>query len=41
MSDRLLLWFIVGVGIMTTYLVMTAPDITAQERKDVEEDWWD
>lgn len=34
--DRLLFCFIVGIGVLTTYLVMTAP-----ERKEMEEDWWD
>ena len=35
-SDRLLFWFIVGVGVITTYLMVTSP-----ERKEIEEDWWD
>ena len=39
--DRLLFCFIVGIGVLTTYLVMTAPERTAPERKEMEEDWWD
>jgi hypothetical protein len=41
MSDRLLFFFIMGVGLLTTYLMMTAPELTAQDRKEMEEDWWD
>jgi len=41
MSDRLLFWFIIGLGVVTTYLIVTAPPRTAQERKEMEEDWWE
>ena len=40
-SDRLLFFIVMGIGILTTYLMMTAPPRTAQERKEMEEDWWD
>ena len=38
--DRLLFCFIIGIGILTTYLMMTAPPRTLEERKEMEEDWW-
>ena len=41
MSDRLLFFIVMGIGILTTYLMLTAPPRTAQERKEMEEDWWD
>ena len=41
MSDRLLFCFVMGLGILTTYLMLTAPELTAQDRKEMEEDWWD
>jgi|694.fasta_scaffold68321_12 hypothetical protein len=41
MSERALFFFIVGVGLLTTYLMLTAPELTAQDRKEMEEDWWD
>jgi hypothetical protein len=31
---------IVGLAILTTYLIATRPPITAQERKEMEEEWW-
>jgi hypothetical protein len=31
---------VVGLAILTTYLIATAPKTTAQERKEMEEDWW-
>ena len=40
-SDRLLFFIVMGIGILTTYLMMTAPPRTAQERKEMEEDWWE
>jgi hypothetical protein len=38
--DRWLFCFIIGVGILTTYLMVTAPELTPEERKEMEEDWW-
>ena len=40
-SDRLLFFIVMGIGILTAYLMMTAPPRTAQERKEMEEDWWE
>jgi hypothetical protein len=40
MSDTPLFIIIVGLLALTTYLIVTAPKITAQERKEMEEDWW-
>ena len=40
MSDRLLFWFIMGIGVLTTYLMMTAPELSAKDREEMEEDWW-
>ena len=40
-SDRLLFFIVMGIGILTTYLMMTAPPRTAQERKEMEDDWWE
>ena len=39
-SDMPLLFTIVGLLGLTAYMVATAPKITEQERKDMEEDWW-
>jgi hypothetical protein len=32
---------IVGLLGLTAYLIATAPPVTAQDRKEMEEDWWD
>jgi hypothetical protein len=40
MSDTPLFIIIVGLLALTTYLMVTAPKITEQERKEMEEDWW-
>lgn len=41
MSERALFWFIMGIGALTTYLMLTAPELTAKDRREMEEDWWD
>jgi hypothetical protein len=32
--------FILGVVGVTVYGLLTAPEITPEDRKDMEEDWW-
>ena len=32
---------IIGLAALTAYLIATAPKTTAQERKEMEEEWWD
>ena len=39
--DPLLLGIVCFVLVMTVSLILTAPDLTAEERKEMEEDWWD
>lgn len=41
MSDTPLFIIIVGLLGLTAYLIVTAPKTTAQERKEMEEDWWE
>jgi hypothetical protein len=31
---------IIGLAALTAYLIATAPKTTAQEREEMEEDWW-
>ena len=40
-SDTPLFIIIVGLLGLTAYLMATAPKTTAQERKEMEEDWWE
>jgi hypothetical protein len=40
MMDHSLFFVIVGIVALTTYLIATATPTTAQERKEMEEDWW-
>lgn len=40
-NDTPLFFIIVGLLILTAYLMATAPKTTAQERKEMEEDWWE
>jgi Tfp pilus assembly protein PilV len=40
MDDRALFFIVVGLLGLTAYLMATAPKITAQQRKEMEEDWW-
>ena len=39
-SDNWLMLFIIGVIWVTIYGLLTAPEITPEDRKDMEEDWW-
>jgi hypothetical protein len=39
-ADNWLLVLVVSVWILTAYLIATAPDVTAQDREEMEEDWW-
>jgi hypothetical protein len=39
-NDTPLFVIIVGLAILTTYLIATAPKITEQEREEMEEEWW-
>jgi hypothetical protein len=39
-NDTPLFVIIVGLAILTTYLIATRPVITDEERKSMEEDWW-
>lgn len=39
-ADNWLFMFVMGVIILAAYLAATAPKTTAQERKEMEEDWW-
>jgi len=41
MTDNTPLFAIViGLAVLTAYLIATAPKITEQERKEMEEEWW-
>jgi len=40
-SDNWLFITVVGLITLTAYLVATKPKITEQERKEMEEEWWD
>ena len=39
-ADNWLLLLVISVLILTAYLIATAPDITEQERKEMEDEWW-
>ena len=39
-EDTPLFVIVVGLVILTAYLIATAPKTTAQERKEMEEEWW-
>jgi hypothetical protein len=39
-ADNWLFLLVISVWVLTAYLITTAPDITEQERKEMEEDWW-
>lgn len=41
MTDRVLFFLIVGIFGLTCYLMMTAPEISPEDRRDMEEEWWD
>jgi hypothetical protein len=39
-ADNWLFLLVISIWLLTAYLIATAPDITGQERKEMEEDWW-
>ena len=39
-SDNILFLVVIGLIILTAYLAATKPEITAQEREEMEKDWW-
>ena len=39
-SDNWLALFMIGVVVVTIYGLLTAPEITPEERKSMEEEWW-
>ena len=39
-DDTPLFVIIIGLAVLTAYLIATRPPITAQEREEMEEDWW-
>ncbi len=39
-ADNWLFITVMGVIILAAYLTATAPKITEQERKEMEEEWW-
>jgi len=40
MRDTPLFAIIIGLAALTAYLIATKPPATAQEREEMEEDWW-
>jgi hypothetical protein len=40
MTDTPLFIIVIGLLAFTAYMIATAPKTTAQERKEMEEDWW-
>jgi len=41
MNDTPLFFVVMGLLALTAYLIATAPKTTAQEREEMEEDWWE
>ena len=39
-ADNWLFLLVISVWTLTAYLIATAPETTAQERKEMEDDWW-
>jgi hypothetical protein len=39
-ADNWLFLLVISVWVLTAYLIATAPDITEQERREMEKDWW-
>lgn len=39
-SNNWLFVAVIGLFALTCYLIATRPEITPEERKDMEEDWW-
>jgi hypothetical protein len=40
-NDTPLFFVVMGLLALTAYLMVTAPPRTAEERKEMEEDWWE
>ena len=40
MNDTPLIFIIIGLAVLAAYLMATKPVTTAQEREEMEEDWW-
>lgn len=40
-ADNWLFLLVISVWTLTAYLIATAPETTAQERKEMEDDWWE
>ena len=40
MIEHSLFFVVMGLIILTAYLIATKPKITAQERKEMEKEWW-
>jgi hypothetical protein len=40
-ADNWLFIIVMGVIILAAYLTATRPTITPEERKEMEEDWWE
>ena len=41
MTDTPLFIIVMGLLAFTAYMIATAPKTTAEERKEMEEDWWE
>lgn len=41
MTERLLFFTVIGILGLTCYLMINAPEISLEDRKDMEEEWWD
>ena len=41
MAETPLFIIIIGLLGLTAYMIATAPKTTAEERKEMEEDWWE
>ncbi len=41
MTETPLFFVVLGLLALTAYLIAKAPPTTAQERKEMEEDWWE
>jgi hypothetical protein len=39
-SENWLFILVISVWLVTAYLIATAPDISPEERKKMEDEWW-
>jgi hypothetical protein len=39
-ADNWLVILVISVWLLTAYMIATAPDITKQERREMEGEWW-